>query len=72
MSLTDMIVAPISYDDDEVYSWTVKRGSRIFVAQRNDRGDWEVRDLGGTEDELVLDVSGDLSGSLEYIESLFH
>jgi hypothetical protein len=71
MSLTDMIVKPAGgYDEAGINSWTVKRGSRTFLIVRNARGDWEVVDLGAGSGD-VLDVSGDLSGSLEYIESLF-
>lgn len=56
--------------DGTVFSWGVVRGSRAFNILRNDgRGGWELRDI--TDWETVLDVSGDLSGSLEYIEGLF-
>jgi hypothetical protein len=65
-----MIVAPGAVDGDgTTFSWGVVRGSRGFNILRNGRGDWELRDI--TDWEAVLYVSGDLSGSLEYIESLF-
>ena len=70
MSLTDMIVKSGAVGDDgTVFSWGAVRGSRAFNILRNGRGDWEVRDI--SDWNAVLDVSGDLSGSLKYIESLF-
>ena len=70
MSLTDMIVRPGAVGDDgTVFSWGVVRGSRAFNILRNGRGDWETRDV--ADWNAILDVSGDLAGSLEYIDSLF-
>lgn len=77
MSLTDMIVKPRPNTDGDLPRWSVVRGSRSFEVIKGYRGDWEVfnrDDLLGDDylNAPVLDVSGDLSGALEYIESLFN
>lgn len=65
-SMSDMIVKPI-WSGSKVTGWRVERGSRQFWVTHH-REDWVVIELGTTD---ALDVSDDLSGSLEYIEDLF-
>ncbi len=73
MSLTDMIVKPTGgYDENgEFTSWNISRGSRRFIAIRTERGAWATYDLDREDATIVADVSGDLAGSLQYVESLF-
>lgn len=53
----------------EACRWDIYIGGADFMVRRNGRGDWETTTEMRQSD--VLDVSGDLSGSLEYIGSLF-
>lgn len=68
MAFTDMIVKPFFDDDLEIF-WSVTHGSRKFLVTRNERGDWGTVDV--DETDVMLDVSRDLSGALEYIHGLF-
>lgn len=68
--LTDMIVTPRVVVAGLVSTWSVVRGSRGFSVVLGSRGDWHTHDV--LDPGPVLNVSEDLSGSLEYIESLFN
>jgi hypothetical protein len=80
MDLTQMIVKPRLTEGGRL-RYTVLMGSRAFSILRSARDDeWETYDrdalLAAPVEQMFdvtpcLDVSGDLSGSLEYIESLF-
>jgi hypothetical protein len=69
MTLPMMTMTAHADEDGEICRWDAYVGGADFRILRNDRGDWETTIE--TRPSDVLDVSGDLSGSLEYIGSLF-